>query len=216
MITGFETVVQKAFGVQLTPKQVRNLTGYVSLLRDWSVRVRLISKGDRDSIWERHIIDCLAAVPSLPSTGTLLDFGSGAGLPGIPLAIVLPQIQVHLLEPARMKALFLNQVVKDLGLSNVTVLRARSEELIQDDDFREKYDYIIARAVSALPNLWNMASPLLSPSGELVALKGPNVDEELIGLPQEDLHRDIRSYTLPLAHRERTLVTLRHVSRETF
>lgn len=215
MIKDFEGVVQKAFGIRLTPLQMQHLIRYVSLLKEWSVRVRLISKGDRDYIWERHIIDCLAVVPFVPSSGTLLDFGSGAGLPGIPIAIALPNVDVHLLEPARMKTLFLNHVVQDLGLTNVKIVRARSEELAQNDEYREQYEYIVARAVSALPNLWKLVSPLLSSSGQLVSLKGPNVGEELVGLSQKNLQMEIKTFTLPLSHKERAVATLRHVSRET-
>ena len=100
-------LIETAFGVVFDKRQREQIEQYISLLRDWSDRVRLISRGDRDHIWERHVIDCLAFAPYLKGCDKMMDFGSGSGLPGIPMSILFPQIQVDLLEPTRMKALFL-------------------------------------------------------------------------------------------------------------
>jgi 16S rRNA (guanine527-N7)-methyltransferase len=215
MIVGFEEQINQAFGLTLTGHQIQMLRVYVDQLKAWSGRVRLISKGDRDYIWERHITDSLSIVPYLPSTGLVLDFGSGAGLPGIPMGIMRQEIDIRLLEPTRMKALFLNQIVKDLGLKHITVLRSRSEDLLKAGEGIGKYDCITARAVAALPQLWKMTRPFLSQTGKLLALKGPNALDEFEGDLPEDLHYELKHFTLPFSQKERSLVILKHVSRET-
>ena len=97
----------RSFELSFSNKQVVLLKQYVDLLTDWSSRVRLISRNDRNFIWERHILDCLSLVPHLPGGGPLLDLGSGAGLPGIVIKIMRTDPEVYLLEPTRMKNLFL-------------------------------------------------------------------------------------------------------------
>jgi 16S rRNA (guanine527-N7)-methyltransferase len=215
MIIGFEEEIYKAFGLSLTGDQIQMLGAYVDQLREWSGRVRLISKGDRDLIWERHITDALSVVTSLPQDGLVMDFGSGAGLPGIPMGIMRPDIEVHLLEPTRMKAIFLKQVIQDLGLNHVNVLRFRSEELLKEGKGTGQYDCVTARAVAALPQLWEMTNPFLSKSGKLLALKGPNPLDEFEGDWPNDIQYELKHFTLPFCEKERALVILRHVSRET-
>lgn len=215
MIVEFEAQIKRAFGISIMDDQMERLKLYVDQLKEWSIRVRLISKGDRDFIWERHITDSLSIVPYLPLSGIVLDFGSGAGLPGIPMGIMRPDIDIHLLEPTRMKALFLNQMVKDLGLKNVTVLRSRSEELLKAGQGVGKYDCISARAVASLPQLWEMTQPFLSQTGKLLALKGPNALDEFEGKLPTDMQFEVKDFILPFSKKGRALVILQHVSRET-
>ena len=215
MIEGFEEQIYKVFGLSFTGDQAQKLRMYAEQLKAWSGRVRLISKGDRDFIWERHITDSLSLVSSLPQVGLVMDFGSGAGLPGIPMGIMRPDIEIHLLEPTRMKALFLNQMVKELDLKHMKVLRSRSEDLLKVGQGLGLYKCISARAVAALPQLWKLTNPFLSHSGKLLALKGPNVMEEFEGRLLEDIQYELKHFTLPFCEKERVLVILKHVSRET-
>lgn len=215
MIVDFEEQIKKVFGFTIADDQLQLLKLYVEHLRAWSGRVRLISKGDRDFIWERHITDSLSVVSYLPQSGLVMDFGSGAGLPGIPMGILRPDIKIHLLEPTRMKALFLNQMVTDLGLKHVTVLRSRSEELLKLGQGIGNYDCVTARAVAALPQLWEMTQPFLSHTGRLLALKGPNALEEFGGKLPQTMEYEVKNFTLPYSQKERALVILQHVSRET-
>lgn len=208
-------LIHTAFGVVLDEGQRDKMARYIRLLRDWSGRVRLISKGDRNYIWERHIIDSFAFIPSLQACTKMMDFGSGSGLPGIPLSIVCPDLSVHLLEPTRMKALFLQQVVQELSLSNTSILRYRSEDIEANDRYQGKYPLITARAVASLPKLWAMAKPLLSDTGRLVTLKGPHARDEFEGNLPTDLKFEIEQVIIPVSQRERSIVTLSHVSRET-
>ena len=166
-------LAERSFGLSFSHEQVALLVQYVDLLTDWSARVRLISRNDRNLIWERHILDCLSLVPHLPIDGPLLDLGSGGGLPGIVIRIMRSDLEVYLLEPARMKTLFLKETITALGLQNTFAIRSRAETLIGDSPFAGKFLIGTARAVAKLPKLWNWVEPLLAPQGVLIAMKGP-------------------------------------------
>jgi 16S rRNA (guanine527-N7)-methyltransferase len=202
-------LVARHYGFTLGTSACAKLAKYVELLREWAGRVRLVSRGDRDHVWERHILDCLAIVPQIPTTGHMLDLGSGAGLPGIPMAIARPEAQVDLLEPARMKALFLAEAVSVLGLSNGRVVRDRAENLHACSEYSGQIQVVTARAVATLPRLWSYGGPLLAPHGRLVAMKGPDPLAEFgQGLPL-GMHCEVTEVSLPVTGRCRSLVTLR-------
>jgi len=207
--------LENCFHIKLSEQQYQNLERYVQLLRQWSKRVRLISKGDIDHIWERHVIDCLSFVSALPDQGKVLDFGSGAGLPGIIVAICCSDLGVDLLEPARMKSLFLRHVADELELENVNVIRMRSEDLLQMEGSQGKYDWITARAVAPLPKLFGLVKDLLSSRGTLITLKGPDAEGEFEGDIPADLLFEKEILDYPLLARSRAMVKMRHVSRET-
>lgn len=164
----------EALAVPLTGEQAGLFDRYEALLRTWSGRVRLVSRGDRDRIRERHFIDSLRVTPFLPRGKiSLLDLGSGAGFPGVPVKIARPEVKVVLLESARMKGLFLNHLAGELGLEGLSVLTERAEAACERAEHRGRYDIVTARAVGSLPVLWRLSSGFLKKDGELLALKGP-------------------------------------------
>jgi 16S rRNA (guanine527-N7)-methyltransferase len=123
----------------------------------------------------RHFLDSLSIYPLLLPAGTpwaLIDVGSGAGFPGLPLKIVRPELQVTLLEATRKKGDFLRHVVERLGLAGVTVLTARAEEVAHHSAHREQYDLVVARAVAPLPTLAEYTLPLAKVGGRVIAQKG--------------------------------------------
>jgi 16S rRNA (guanine527-N7)-methyltransferase len=167
-------------GVRLDEGALDRFRVYERELRKWSERVRLVSRGDRDRLAERHFIPSLAVVPHLPlGPHALVDIGTGAGLPGIPIKIARPDIEVCLIESARMKALFLKAACAELGLDGLRVAHARAESLADKPEHRGRYQRAIARAVAALPDLWRYAGPLLAQDGHLLAVKGPDAIQEL-------------------------------------
>jgi 16S rRNA (guanine527-N7)-methyltransferase len=124
-------------------------------------------------LWTRHILNS-AVVAELVSAGkTVADVGSGAGLPGIPMAIAQPEANFTLIEPMERRSDWLKATIADLGLTNVRVLRARAEEVA------EVFDVVTARAVSALPNLLKMCVPMTKHGGEVIALKGSKAADEI-------------------------------------
>ena len=169
----------KALSVDLSGVQAAQFYRYEALLRSWSERVRLVSRGDRDKIRERHFIDSLRVTPFLPGGAiSVLDLGSGAGFPGVPVKIARPEVNVVLLESARMKGLFLNHLVGKLELDGLCVLTERAEAARERVEQRGRYDIVTARAVGSLPMLWRLSSGFLKRDGELFALKGPGAVRE--------------------------------------
>jgi 16S rRNA (guanine527-N7)-methyltransferase len=165
-----------AFG-DLLPLAVR----YAAWLAGAGVERGLLGPRETPRLWDRHLLNS-AAVAALLSPGeTAIDVGSGAGLPGIPLALARPDCAFVLLEPLARRAAFLDEVVADLGLGpRVRVLRARAEEAARLPD---RYDVAVARAVAPLDRLAGWCLPLLRPGGRLLALKGERAEAEVAGAP---------------------------------
>ena len=151
-----------------------NLESYANWLATEGVVRGLIGPREVDRIWDRHLANCAVMAELIPSEATIIDIGSGAGLPGLVLAIVRPDCQVTLVEPLLRRSEFLQEVVNDLGLSNVTVIRARAEQ-VKD----RKATVVTARAVAPLERLIGWAMPLVAPGGELLAMKGSNAAQEI-------------------------------------
>lgn len=148
---------------------------YAELLRDQGELRGLIGPREVPRIWERHILNSAAVVPYLPTSGSVADIGSGAGLPGIVIAVMRPELDVILVEPMERRTTWLTEVVAELGLTNVQVKRGRAEEY--HDAFEA--DAVTSRAVAALSKLVRMSMPLVRVGGELVILKGRNVAQEI-------------------------------------
>jgi 16S rRNA (guanine527-N7)-methyltransferase len=149
---------------------------YAELLATDGVTRGLIGPRETGRLWDRHLLNCAVLTELLPERGELVDIGSGAGLPGIVLAILRPSLGVILLEPLLRRSVFLSECVSDLGLSNVTVVRARAEDKASG---YIRADIATARAVAPLGRLAAWAAPLLRPGGELLAVKGQSAGEEL-------------------------------------
>jgi 16S rRNA (guanine527-N7)-methyltransferase len=152
-----------------------SLNRYVDLLADEGISWGLIGPNeDRDRLWERHLLNSLAIEPLLPDGVSVVDVGSGAGLPGIPLALARPDLSITLLEPMLRRTRFLEMAVERLGLGDrVQVVRARAEE------HSERYQVVTCRALAALPKLLSWCWPLAAPSGRIIALKGQSAAAEL-------------------------------------
>lgn len=144
-------------------------------LRDEGEVRGLIGPREVDRLWERHLLNSAAVVPFLSKATSIADIGSGAGLPGIVIAILRPDAEVHLIEPMERRTTWLEEVAEDLKLSNVQVKRGRAEEY----DGALEVDAVTSRAVAALSKLARMSLPLVRPGGELVVLKGRNVEQEI-------------------------------------
>ena len=149
---------------------------YEELLATEGVTRGLIGPRETERLWDRHLVNCAVVAELLPERGVLVDIGSGAGLPGIVLAMLRPSLDVVLLEPLLRRSVFLEECVAELGLKNATVVRARAEEKAAA---HIKADVATARAVAPLDRLAGWAVPLLRPDGELLAIKGKSAGEEI-------------------------------------
>lgn len=148
---------------------------YARILADQGVLKGLIGPREVERLWERHLINCAVVAELIPENSTVIDLGSGAGLPGLVLAIVRSDLSVTLLEPLLRRTTFLSACVEELRLPNVEVRRARAEDVIGD----YAADVVTARAVAPLDRLSMWAVPLLRPGGQLLALKGERAAGEL-------------------------------------
>ncbi|MFF3140592.1 16S rRNA (guanine(527)-N(7))-methyltransferase RsmG, partial [Streptomyces sp. NPDC057927] len=149
---------------------------YAELLADAGVKRGLIGPREVPRLWERHLLNCAVLSEVVPEGVTVCDVGSGAGLPGIPLALVRDDIKITLLEPLLRRTNFLTEVVELLGLDHVTVVRGRAEEVMGK---LPAGHVVTARAVAPLDRLAAWGIPLLRPYGEMLALKGDTAEEEL-------------------------------------
>jgi len=149
---------------------------YANLLATDGVTRGLIGPRETARLWDRHLLNCAVVAELLPERGELVDIGSGAGLPGIVLAMLRPGLHVVLLEPLLRRSVFLEECVSALGLQNATVVRARADDRAAA---RISADVATARAVAPLDRLVGWAAPLLRPGGELLAIKGQSAEAEL-------------------------------------
>ncbi|HET9082533.1 MAG TPA: 16S rRNA (guanine(527)-N(7))-methyltransferase RsmG [Trebonia sp.] len=149
---------------------------YAGLLTTAGVERGLIGPRETERLWERHLLNCAVVAELLPERGVLVDIGSGAGLPGVVLAMLRPSLEVVLLEPLLRRSVFLEECVAALGLSNTTVVRARAEEKAAAGI---QADVATARAVAPLDRLAGWAARLLRPGGELLAIKGQSAAAEV-------------------------------------
>ncbi|WP_245534411.1 16S rRNA (guanine(527)-N(7))-methyltransferase RsmG [Xylanimonas cellulosilytica] len=152
-----------------------DVAGFGELLREQGELRGLIGPREVSRLWERHLLNSAAVVPYLPETGTLVDIGSGAGLPGIVVAMMRLNLDVVLVEPMERRTTWLDEVVERFGLTNVDVRRGRAEEY----HGAFEADVVTSRAVANLAKLARMSLPLLRRGGEMVVLKGRNVAQEI-------------------------------------
>lgn len=194
----------QALGLVLRPDGLDLLSRYCALLEKWNRVYNLTAIRERGKIVSHHLLDCLAVAPHLPP-GSLGDVGSGAGLPGIPLAIARPETTTVLLESNHKKGAFLRQAVLELGLANVQVVIGRVE------DYRPApaLGAAISRAFADLVGFVEASRRLVAEGGWLLAMKGVHPDEELTQLPPEVAVESVIELTVPGVNAARHLVRMR-------
>ena len=161
-------------GIPLTAEQVGQFSVYNEMLLDWNTRMNLTALTAPEDVAVKHIIDSLMAYDAARFDGarTLIDVGTGAGLPGIPLAVYAPHLTVTLLDSLNKRVRFLTEVTAAMGLQNVRCIHARAEEAARTAEHRAAYDIAVSRAVARLPVLLEYTLPFVRVGGTLLALKG--------------------------------------------
>lgn len=182
--------------------QAKLLT-FADLLQKWNRTYNLTGIREAGSIVSGHLLDSLSIAPYVEAK-SMLDVGSGAGFPGIPLAISAPNMRVTLLDSNQKKAAFLRQAVSDLDLSNASVVCERVESWQP----QEKFDVIVSRAVTGLGEFIRLSRHLLAPEGRFAAMKGALSQQELADLPQGFRVRETRRIQVPGLDAERNLVLM--------
>lgn len=202
--------IEDELKIEVSDETLTKFSTYEKLLREWNEKFNLTAILDDDGILEKHFIDSIYSIKYIDfNNKSLCDIGSGAGFPGIPLALLIPSLNVTLVESNGKKITFLNEMKKVLELDNVAVIQSRAEELKQ----RETFDYVSARAVTQLNVLSELSIPLLKVKGKLIAYKLYDVEEE-VGHATRALKEldskidDIIKYHLPMSSDGRSLVII--------
>ena len=190
-------------GLSLTGDQQEKLLAFLGLLNKWNRAYNLTAVRDETEMVSRQLLDSLSILPWV-TTQHLLDVGAGGGLPGIPLAIALPDKRFTLLDSNGKKTRFLNQCVLELGLDNVEVIHGRAEDCRPEEPFAQ----ISSRAFTALENLVNWCGDLLANGGEFLAMKGQFPDDEVSALPAGWEVKSSHSLDVPGADGERHLLVV--------
>jgi len=179
-LTEFHAAAE-AYGLSLTEEQFQQFDRYATLLLEWNTRMNLTALTEPRDVAVKHMIDSLTAYDAAIFAGrpAVLDVGTGAGFPGLPLKIFVPQIHLTLMDSLAKRVSFLEAVVHELGLDGVRCIHARAEEAARDKAHRERYDLAVSRAVARLPVLLEYTLPFVKPGGHLLALKGRAWEEEL-------------------------------------
>ena len=174
------TAQAKAMGVKITPDQAARFQTYLELLLDWNERLNLTAITDPMEVAEKHFLDSLTLLAARPPKegAKLLDVGTGAGFPGLPLKILRPDLRLALLDGTRKRLAFLEEVCKALG-TEAEFFHRRAEEAGRDPKLREGFDVVTARAVAPLNILCEYCLPLVKMKGMFLAMKGPGAQAEL-------------------------------------
>lgn len=169
-----------AFGLELSSAQIADFERYQELLQSWNRRINLTTVDDPEGIRTRHFLESLtcATVTGDLSNRRLIDVGTGAGFPGIPLKILYPQMALTLVESVTKKVNFLNAVLEALSIKDTEVLDARAEEVGQMEGYRQQYDWAVARAVAPLNVLVEYLLPLCRLGGRVLAMKSERAQDE--------------------------------------
>ena len=173
--------VLETFGLPSDDSVIDKFERYMEAVLSWNEKVNLTAIKDRDGFITKHFIDslCSADHTQFKEAKTVIDVGTGAGFPGLPLAIVSPDKEFLLIDSLNKRIRILNEIIADLGLTNVKAIHGRAEELAKDKQYRESFDICVSRAVSRLSVLSEYCLPFIRKGGWLVAYKGPDADREI-------------------------------------
>lgn len=173
----------KKYGIEVNDKQLDQFELYYHLLVEWNRKVNLTTIVDYQEVIKKHFLDsCLLFTKysnQVFEHKRIIDIGTGAGFPGIPLSIFLPDSEFVLMDSLNKRIQFLSLVKEELGLEQVTVVHGRAEDFGKNEKFREKFDFCISRAVAALPLLLEYCSPFVKVNGTLLLYKSVKVHEEI-------------------------------------
>ena len=189
-----------ALNLPHTPEQIDQLLAFIKLIAKWNKAYNLTAVRNNEDMARLHILDSLAILPHIEGK-RVIDIGTGAGLPGIPLAIFLPEVEFVLLDSNAKKTRFVQQVILELKLKNVSVIHSRAEDYQPEQGF----DTVTTRAFASLPDMVKMTAHLLSPNGVLLAMKGQIPEAELAEM---NTHTTLIKINVPEVEAERCLVRL--------
>jgi 16S rRNA (guanine527-N7)-methyltransferase len=208
----------KEKGIDLSDKQLSQFERYFQLLVEWNEKMNLTAITEKEEVYLKHFFDSVTAsfYFNFNQDITVCDVGAGAGFPAIPLKICFPEIKLTVVDSLNKRIGFLEHVVKELGLENVSMYHDRAETFAHRPEFRQQFDLVMARAVARLSVLSELCLPLVKKGGHFLGMKGANLPEEvkdgekavkLLGGKIKDVH----SFLLPIEESERNIVIIEKV-----
>lgn len=203
------------FGISLSVRQEEMFSLYAELLVEWNEKINLTAITDEEGIVIKHFLDSISIMPSISAeTKCLIDVGTGAGFPGIPIKIVKDKIKVTLLDSLEKRVKFLDEVSQRLGLKDIYSVHGRAEDFGSDKKYREQFDIATARAVASLPVLLEYCLPFVKVGGLFIAMKGPDAQNEI-----KDSEKaldvlggeimEVKEFTLPHSDNERSIIIIK-------
>lgn len=169
----------KILGVRFSVEQIEQFYKYMNLLIEWNEKMNLTAIIEPKEIILKHFIDSLTILKYIDDNSKLVDVGTGAGFPGVPLSIMNPTLKITLVDSLNKRLIFLQEVVKELNLKNIEIVHARAEEFGQNKNYREKFDIATSRAVANLATLSEYLVPLVKIGGKIISMKASNAKEEI-------------------------------------
>ena len=169
----------KLINVEIEDVQVEKFYKYMNMLVEWNEKINLTAITEPADVIDKHFIDSLTIEKYIKENAKIIDIGTGAGFPGIPLSIVREDLNTTLMDSLNKRINFLDEVIKENDLKNVDTVHSRAEELARNSDFRAKYDVATSRAVASLNVLLEYMIPFVKVGGYCICMKGSNIDEEL-------------------------------------
>ncbi len=215
----FENIFQKyleSINIVLSGTQKKQFYNYMNLLIEWNKKINLTAIIESEDIILKHFIDSLTVNKFIENESNIIDIGTGAGFPGIPLKIIKPEIEFELLDSLNKRINFLNEVINNLNLKNIKAIHARVEEFAKNKKNREKYNIVTSRAVANLNVLVEYMLPLAKLGGKCICMKGPNIKEEIeksknaIKILGGEIE-SIEEFTLPQSDIKRTIIIIRKI-----
>ncbi len=167
------------YNIEINDEQIEKFDLYMKLLLEWNEKINLTAITEKDDIILKHFVDSLTILKYVDESDKIIDIGTGAGFPGIPIKIMNEETNITLLDSLNKRINFLNIVINELKLDNIVAIHGRAEELARNKAHREKYDVAVSRAVANLSTLTEYMLPFIKVGGKCICMKGANVKEEI-------------------------------------
>ncbi|HZK26921.1 MAG TPA: 16S rRNA (guanine(527)-N(7))-methyltransferase RsmG [Thermoclostridium sp.] len=205
------------FGVNLTENQIANFERYHKMLIEWNEKINLTAITDERDVVIKHFIDSISIIQFIPKNAlNIIDVGTGAGFPGIPLKVVKDQLNITLLDSLEKRVRFLNSIINEIGISGIRTIHARAEDLGKDKEHRECYDVGTARAVASLSVLCEYILPFVRIGGYFICMKGSDVENEIsdsktaLSILGGEIEKVV-NFSLPFEKSERNIILIKKI-----